>query len=82
MNVHVPEDLHTRRVWISGPNRTVGRHVPLWGIVPTENSILLKKRKRQARGNEICRVLRLLTSHCWIHELSAAWGEAQIDCGA
>ena len=44
---------------------------PLFLIVPTENSILLKNHKRQARENEVCRALRLLCSHGWIHELSA-----------
>ena len=51
-----------------------------FGVVPTENSILLKKRKRQARGNEIGWALTLLCSHGWIHELSADRDEAQIDC--
>ena len=51
-------------------------------IVPTENSILLKKRKRLARGNEIGWALRLLYSHGWIHELSAGQEEVQVDRGA
>ena len=41
--------------------------------VPTENSILvLKKRKRRAKGNEIGWALKPLCSHGWIHKLSTA----------
>jgi hypothetical protein len=52
-------------------------------FVPTENSILLKKRKRHARGNEICWALRLPCSHLLGPRMKVPHrDEAQIDCGA
>jgi hypothetical protein len=51
--------------------------------VPTGNPIVLKKRKRQARGNEIGWALGLLCSHCWGPDFKcAAQGEAQVERGA
>jgi hypothetical protein len=37
--------------------RRISKNPGFAAIVPTEHSIVLKKRKRQARGDEICWVL-------------------------
>ena len=58
------------RYWSGNSSQAdVEKTCPYRKFHPTEEG---KKRKRQAIGNDLRWALKLLCSHCWVHELGAA----------